>query len=432
MSGGRVVQDQGDQFAAGRQHAVEDRAGRRLHVRADDGHVPVDEAQHVALLADARRGPGLAFGDRDLGVAGGARGRGHRDDVLVEAAVRLVHGERGDALHRGTGRDEGDPDALGTGLLGRRGGRVPQLGVVGQQHDLARVGASYGLHQLPSGGRLPGASEDGGGARLAVQRGQALAGHHGHDGPLDALADGACGVGVPGAEVRDADPVRPSRLDAGLDGGARVVDVDVHVPQTVAAHDHQGVPQGVQALPQPCHGGVLGLQQVDHFERGSALFAVRAGRRVFHARVRVRGGRSGRLPRERLHQRRQHRHEPPPARVHDPGAFQRGQLPGRGGEGGAGAFVGGAGHGPAVAVGPVGGLGGGGGDGQDGPLDGMGDGLPGGVGGAAQGEAQGPPVGGGRCRRGPGPCPAGAGRGSSRSCRGHRSARRGPWPGRRR
>ncbi len=36
----------------------------------------------------ARRGPGLAFGDGDLGVAGGAGRRGHRDHVLVEAAAR--------------------------------------------------------------------------------------------------------------------------------------------------------------------------------------------------------------------------------------------------------------------------------------------------------------------------------------------------------
>ena len=42
-------------------------------------------------------------------------------------------------------------------------------------------------------------------------------------------------------EVGDPDPVRAAGLDTGLDGRADVVDVDVHVPQAVAAHDHERV-----------------------------------------------------------------------------------------------------------------------------------------------------------------------------------------------
>jgi hypothetical protein len=269
-----VAEDERDEFAAGREHAVEDGPGGGRDIGADHGHVAVDEAQDVPGLADAGHGPGLAFGDGDLGVAGRARRRGHRDDVLVEAALRLVHGERGDPLDRGARRDQRDPDALGAGLLGGSGGGVPQVGVIGQQHDLTRVCPPYGRDQLPAGGRLPGAREHGGRAGLAVEPRQTLARHHGDDGPLGALPGrpfGTGGVDVAEPEVGDPDPVRPSGLDARLHGGARVVDVHVDVPQAVAADHDERVAEGVQPLPQPRHGRVVGLQEVDHLEGGPAL-----------------------------------------------------------------------------------------------------------------------------------------------------------------
>ena len=80
----------------------------------------------------------------------------------------------------------GDPDALRAGLFGGGGRGVAQVGVVRQQHHLARVGAADGLDEFAAGGRLPGAGEHGGRAGLGVQPGQPLAGHHGHDGPLAA------------------------------------------------------------------------------------------------------------------------------------------------------------------------------------------------------------------------------------------------------
>ena len=42
-------------------------------------------------------------------------------------------------------------------------------------------------------------------------------------------------------EVGDPDPVRAAGGDPGLDGGADVVDVDVDVPQPVAADHHERV-----------------------------------------------------------------------------------------------------------------------------------------------------------------------------------------------
>src|SRR5690606_22217447 len=144
----------------------------------------------------------------------------------------------------GAGRDEGDPQALGAGLVGRRGGGVAQVGVVGQQDDLAGPGTACGLHELPARGRLPGAGEHRGRARLGVQPGQALARDDGHDGPPGTLgeggASGAGGVDVGGTEVGDPDPVGPPGLDPGLDGGPGVVDVDVDVPQPVAADHDEG------------------------------------------------------------------------------------------------------------------------------------------------------------------------------------------------
>ncbi len=427
----------------------------RDSVRPDHRHVAVDQAEDVPGLADAGRRPELVLGHEDLGVAGGARRRGHLDDVLVEAALRLVHGERGDALHRGAGRDQGHADALGAGLLGGRRGRVAQFGVVGQQHHLARVGPSYGLHQLPAGERLPGAREDSGRAGLGVQPRQALPGHDGDDGPLGALARGALAAGVHVAEpeVRDPDPVGAPGLDARLHRGTRVVDVHMDVPQPVAADHDEGVPEGVEPLPQPGHGLVAGFQEIDHLVGGPAgpgtLRAQLPLAPGVHARVDA-GSRSGsgsgagnsfgtgtgcgsgnssadcsgdelrrhcgglphplgfphplglpyprgftcrlglphRLPRERLHQCPQHRHEPPAARVDHPGPLQHCQLARSRRQGRPGALVGGPRDRPAVPLGPLGGVGRGRGDRQHRALDRVGHGLTGGVGCVPQGQSQ--------------------------------------------
>ncbi|CAM5371324.1 hypothetical protein SFUMM280S_09603 [Streptomyces fumanus] len=187
----------------------------------------------------------------------------------------------------------------------------------------------------------------------------------------------------------DPDAVRPAGLDARLHGGAGVVDVHMNVPQPVAADHDEGVPEGVQPGPETRHGGVLGLQQVDHLEGGPAV----AGRAVpwyggLHARVRhasgARRGLGASPARQRLHQRPQHRDQAVPPGVDHPGVSQRRKLCGRRGEGRAGALVGGPGHRRAVAPGALGGVGRGRGDGQHGAFDRVGHGLPGGVGRPAQ------------------------------------------------
>ena len=66
-------------------------------------------------------------------------------------------------------------------------------------------------------------------------------------------------------EVRDPDPVRAAGLDAGLDRGAHVVDVHVHVPQPVAADDDERVAERGRA--PSCSAGmpvVVGVEEVHH------------------------------------------------------------------------------------------------------------------------------------------------------------------------
>ncbi len=224
------------------------------------------------------------------------------------------------------------------------------------------------------------------------------------------------GVRVAVPEVGDADPVRPAGLHARLHGGARVVHVHMDVPQSVAADDDEGVPEGVEPFPQPRDGRVRGFQEVDHLEgrptepvsvvtvgvvtvgvvtvdavRGDAVHRAvgrgalgHGGRRaVRRARGRLRGP-----ARERLHEGREDGHQSVSAGVDHTGPLQGGQLLRRRGERRAGALMGRAGHLGAVALRRVGRVGGGRGDGQDGALDGVGHGLPGGFGRVPQSQPQ--------------------------------------------
>ena len=85
------------------------------------------------------------------------------------------------------------------------------------------------------------------------------------------------GVDVPEPEVGDADPVRASRLDARLDGGAGVVDVHVDVPQPVAADHHEGVAESVEPARAAGRRRRPRLQQVDHLEGGPRFRGVLRG-----------------------------------------------------------------------------------------------------------------------------------------------------------
>ena len=52
------------------------------------------------------------------------------------------------------------------------------------------------------------------------------------------------------AEVCDRDAMGSSRLDAGLDGRANVVDVHVHVPQILTPDDQDRVAETVSSRPE--------------------------------------------------------------------------------------------------------------------------------------------------------------------------------------
>ena len=49
-------------------------------------------------------------------------------------------------------------------------------------------------------------------------------------------------------QMRDFDPVGPTRLNPGFDGCSHVVDVDVHVPQTSASDNHKRVTERAEFL----------------------------------------------------------------------------------------------------------------------------------------------------------------------------------------
>lgn len=190
--------------------------------------------------------------------------------------------------------------------------------------------------------------------------------------------------------------MRPSGLDPGLDGGPRVVHVDVDVPQPVPADDDERVPERVEPAPQPVHGGVLGVQEVDHLVRGplggglAGGVVGRCGGTRADEVTRGAGAGAGRsFAGEGLDQGVEDGDEAAAAGVDHSGAGEDREVPGCLAEGGEGGVVGGAGDGGAVGrAGGVRPVGGGGGDGQDGALDGVGDGPVGGVRRAAQGPGE--------------------------------------------
>ena len=83
------------------------------------------------------------------------------------------------------------------------------------------------------------AAYDRGAGRLEEQ-GESLASDDGHDTATLSGQGGRAGQGGV-AEVRHADAVWPSGLDAGLDRGSDVVDMDVDVPGRLAADDNERV-----------------------------------------------------------------------------------------------------------------------------------------------------------------------------------------------
>ena len=92
---------------------------------------------------------------------------------------------------------------------------------------------------IPVEGRLPGpprTTTAPASSNSAASPGPAATATIGRGRPAARLAGGDL-LG----EVGDPHPVRPAGLDPGLDGGADVVDVDVDVPEPLAADDDEGV-----------------------------------------------------------------------------------------------------------------------------------------------------------------------------------------------
>ena len=157
-------------------------------------------------------------------------------------------------------------------------------------------------------------------------------------------------------EVGHPDAVGPAGLDAGLDRGADVVDVDVDVPEAFAADDDEAVAEPGQRLLEHRDRGVLGVEEIHHLVGRAVGREVGAVARVSGERHRdavARRDRCGRWAaagRDGLG-RVEDDAQAPPAGVDDAGVGQRLELGGRpgqrlaGGRGGRGEDVAGAGPG---------------------------------------------------------------------------------------
>ena len=176
-------------------------------------------------------------------------------------------------LHLGAGGDHHDLDAaLAPPRAGSRLGGADRVAVVGQHDDLLRAG---GLDRRRGSGRCwaaaPGRPR---GPRRPASReqvDQTRAGRDGHQLAAAALAALLAGSGDLLGEVGDLDPARATGLDAGLDRGADVVDVDVDVPEALAADHDQRVAERRQRLAQRRDRVVVGVEQVHHLVRRPAL-----------------------------------------------------------------------------------------------------------------------------------------------------------------
>src|SRR4051812_44811262 len=134
--GGISADDHGGQLPTGRQQAVQQLAGHRGQVGADDHDVTLGGAQRVARPAPPGGGERLLVGDGDLGPAGGGRRLGHGDHVVAEAAPGVGDGDGGQPLHGRAAGDDRDVAPLLAGAGGGAGGERGQPGVVGQDDDV--------------------------------------------------------------------------------------------------------------------------------------------------------------------------------------------------------------------------------------------------------------------------------------------------------
>ena len=203
------------------------------------------------------------------GVAGGG---GHLEHVLLEAATRLVHREGGEPLHLGLGGDHRDAQALV--LLGGAGGHLGGahgVAVVGQHDDLLGAAPGHRGEQLAGGRAAARPAVDDDRAGLLEERAQPGAGGDRDHPASGAVTDPAArGLDLLG-EVGDPDPVRAAGADAGLDGGADVVHVDVHVEQPLAPDHDQRVAERGELGAQRRDPVVVGVEEVHHLVRRAVL-----------------------------------------------------------------------------------------------------------------------------------------------------------------
>ena len=280
----------------------------RQHAVADLDHLAVDQPEHVAGLADARRGQrscsATVTSAKRVAAAASAiattSSSKRRLGSCTATAASPCTGERvGTTATRTPSRAQ-----LGGGRLGDAGDR----GGVGQQHDLARAGRDHRVDDL---GRRSTAPVDDLDALGLEQPASPSPG---------ATAMTALGFAAPCGDVVDQrtttrDAVRAAGGDARLDRGAGVVDVGVDVPRAVAGADHddrvaERGERGAQRRPQPSRRRPV--EQVLHLVREPPP-RVALGRRD-----RARGSRTGaigtRRRRRAAHQRVEDEHEPcPPA-----------------------------------------------------------------------------------------------------------------------
>ena len=222
-------------------------------VVADDDDVAVDDAEDVTRPARTAGRQRLLGGDGDRAVAGGGRRAAHREDVVAERLVRVVDRERRDALDRGAGGHDAQVDALLGGHLGRGVRGEQGVAVVGQQDHAAGSGRADRLEELGRVGPPPGPARD---HHAPRPTGTPRPGPRRPRSVTTACASRVRLAGHLVAEVGHLDPVRPTRGDAGLDGGTDVVDVHVDVVQVAGPDDEERVAEPVQALLEDLDGVV--------------------------------------------------------------------------------------------------------------------------------------------------------------------------------
>ena len=67
-----------------------------------------------------------------------------------------------------------------------------------------------------------------------------------------------------GVQVGNAEPIGMSSAHAGLDCCACIVDMHVHIPQTLASHDDQGVAQRIESHAQFGDRRFISIEQEHH------------------------------------------------------------------------------------------------------------------------------------------------------------------------